>query len=81
MARTKKTFLLLEVSDREYHVQYNGSLGEPETKEQKKHNERLMRALMASDELLRFVYGIVMPVVRYKRREARKGAKRLEIKD
>ena len=41
-------------------------------KEERKHNERLMRALLASDELLTFCYNIVMPVVRNKRREARK---------
>ena len=72
MARIKKTILLMEVNDKEYSVKYNGSLKEPETKEQRKHNERLMRALLASDELLTFFYNIVMPVVRCKRREAKK---------
>ena len=62
MARIKKTSLTIEVTDSEYHV----------NKEERKHNERLMRALLASDELLTFCYNIVMPVVRNKRREARK---------
>ena len=57
MARIKKTSLTIEVTD---------------SKEERKHNERLMRALLASDELLTFCYNIVMPVVRNKRREARK---------
>ena len=72
MARIKKTILLMEVNDKEYSVKYNGSLKEPETKEQRKHNVRLMQALLASDELLTFFYNIVMPVVRCKRREAKK---------
>ena len=72
MARIKKTSLTIEVTNDEYHVKYTGSLIEPQTKEQRKHNERLMWALLASDELLTFCYNIVMPVVRYKRREARK---------
>ena len=76
MARLPKTTLLLEVNDKEFHVQYNGSLSAPETKEQQKHNERLMKALLADDRLLTFFYNIVTPVVRYKRREAiKKNAK------
>ena len=75
MAKIKKTTLLIEVTDSEYHVQYNGSITEPRTPEQWKHNERLMRALISSDELLTFLYNIVTPVVRCKRREAKKARK------
>ena len=78
MARLPKTILLIEVNDKEYHVKYNGTIGVPETKEQRKHNERLMNALIASDELLTFFYDIVNPVVRFKRREARKTAQKRE---
>ena len=74
MARLKKTIFLLEVNDQEYHVQYNGTLSAPETREQWKHNERLMRALLADDRLLNFLYNIVTPVVRCKRRETKKTA-------
>lgn len=74
MARLKKTTFLLEVNDQEYHVQYNGTLSAPETREQWKHNERLMRALLADDRLLNFLYNIVTPVVRCKRRETKKTA-------
>ena len=74
MARLKKTTFLLEVNDQEYHVQYNGTLSAPETCEQWKHNERLMRALLADDRLLNFLYNIVTPVVRCKRRETKKTA-------
>ena len=72
MPKIKKTFFQMEVTDSEYTIKYNGSLTEPKTPEQRKHNERLMRALIASDELLTFFYNIVTPVVRLKRREAKK---------
>ena len=72
MSKLKKTILHIEVDDKQFEVQYNGSLSEPQTREQHKHNERLMRALLADDKLLTFFYNIIMPVVRCKRREARK---------
>ena len=75
MPRIAKTIFHMEVDNKEYHVSYNGSLTIPETKVQLKHNERLMRALAADDQLLTFFYNIVMPVVRYKRRQARKQKK------
>ena len=75
MARLKKTILHFEVNDSEFNIKYNGSLTEPKTKEQRKHNERLMKALLADDVLLTFFYNIVNPVVRCKRREARRVAK------
>ena len=61
MPRIKKTSLTIEVTDSEYHVKYTGTLIAAQTKEERKHNERLMRALLASDELLTFCYNIVMP--------------------
>ena len=72
MSRLPKTFLKMEVTDSEFHIQYNGSFHEPQTKEQRKHNERLMLALAGNDDLFNFFYNIIMPVVRFKRREARK---------
>ena len=72
MARVAKTVFRMEVNEKEYHVTYNGTLTCPETPEQRKHNERLMRALIADEQLLSFFYNIVMPVVRLKRREAKK---------
>ena len=74
MSRLKKTIFQMEVTDSEFNVTYNGSLTMPKTPEERKHNERLMRALVASDELLNFLYNIVNPVVRFKRREAKKAA-------
>ena len=76
MPRIAKTVFKMEVNENEYNVLYNGTLSCPETREQRKHNERLMRALLASDELLTFLYNIVDPVVRYKRREAKRQARK-----
>lgn len=74
MAKIKKTTLLIEVTDSEFHVQYNGSLSAPETKEQFKHNERLMKALLSDERLFNFAYNIFMPVMKCKKREAKKSA-------
>ena len=54
MARIAKTIFRMEVNEKEYHVTYNGTLTFPETPKQRKHNERLMRALIANDDLLNF---------------------------
>lgn len=78
MPKYKKTIFQLEVTDSEFTVRYTGELTEPQTKEDRKHNLRLMRALIANDTLLTFLYNIVNPVVRYKRREAAKKAKLCE---
>lgn len=75
MPRFKKTIFQMEVTEKEYNVSYSGTLAKPETREQRKHNERLMQALIADDKLLTFLYNIVTPVVRYKRREAKKQRK------
>ena len=75
MSRLTKTILNIEVNDKEFHIQYNGSIMEPQTKEQRKHNERLMRMLVADEDVFNFFYNIIEPVVRFKKREARKAKK------
>ena len=75
MSRLKKTILNIEVNDKEFHIQYNGTIMEPQTKEQCKHNERLMRMLVADEDVFNFFYNIIEPVVRFKKREARKAKK------
>ena len=72
MARIPKTILKIEVNDKEYHVLYTGNFKCNADKTARKHDERLMRMLMDSDETLEFLYSIVTPVVRYKKREARR---------
>ena len=75
MAKLKKTILNIEVNDKEFHIEYNGTIMEPQTKEQRKHNERLMRMLVADEDVFNFFYNIIEPVVRFKKREARKAKK------
>ena len=72
---TKKTFLHVEVTNKEYHIQYSGSFKMSDDKKVYMHDERLMSMLMANDDILDFWYRIVMPVVRFKRREARRQLK------
>ena len=68
----KKTIFHLEVNSKEYEASYTGTFKFPETKIDRKHDERIMSVLMENDDLLNFLYRLVNPVVRYKRREARK---------
>ena len=75
MPRIPKTIFHLEVSDRIYDAKYTGSFKFSNDKTARKHDERLMDVLIADDVLLNFLYGIVMPVVRFKRREAKRKAK------
>lgn len=81
MPRIPKTILNIEVNDKTYHVLYSGSFKYSNDKTARKHDQRLMEMLMASDEMLEFFYSLVMPVVRYKRREARKAAKKQSNND
>ena len=74
MSRIPKTILRIEVNDNEYNVRYNGQIKYDPDKTARKHDERLMRMLMADDDLLNFFYSIVTPVIRFKRREARRNA-------
>ena len=77
---TKKTVLLIEVDDRNYHINYSGGLrpdwSDPVIhKRALKHDGRIMSALIACPEAFdRFAY-LVHSVERFKRREAKKAAK------
>ena len=73
----KKTIFHLEVNSKEYEASYTGTFKFPETKIDRKHDERIMSALMENDDLLYFLYRLVNPVIRYKRREARKAARKV----
>ena len=75
MSKSRKTTLILEVNANEWHVQYTGSIKPPTDKDKFKHDARIMMALNSSDELLDFFYRLIDPVIRYKRRKARKAAK------
>ena len=72
---TRKTILSLEVNNKEWHLQYSGSVEPTDDKAAFKHDARIMDALMSDDKLLDLFYRLVTPVVRYKRREARREAR------
>ena len=75
MPKIKKTTLFVEVDDKEFTVSYSGTLAEPQTREQLKHNERLIKILISDDKLMDFFYNIVNPAVRYRKNKARKERK------
>ena len=75
MAKIKKTTLFVEVDDKEFKVSYSGTFDKPQTREQRKHNERLIRILISDDELMEFFSNIVNPAVRYRKCKARKARK------
>lgn len=72
---SKKTILIIEATDRTYTVRYSGSFKYSPDKAVRKHNERLINMLIDNDDLFEFLYNIVEPVVRYRRREAKRKAK------
>ena len=78
MPRMKKTVLHLEVNEKEWTLKSNLSLDYPQITDKIafKHDERIMRALMSDDKLFRLFYRLVEPVLRCKRRDARRAAKK-----
>lgn len=71
----KNTVFFIYTNDKEYYTGYTGTY-EPRTPEEKfAHDKRLMYVLMANENLLNLLYRIIMPVVRCKKREAKKKAK------
>lgn len=75
MAKIKKTTLFVEVDDKEFRVAYSGAYDEPQTPEQRKHNERLIRILISNDKLMEFFYNIVNAALSYRMNKARKARK------
>ena len=81
MPRMKKTVLHLEVNEKEWTLKSNLSLDYPQITDKIafKHDERIMRALMSDDKLFRLFYRLVEPVLRCKRRDARRAAKKQSL--
>ena len=71
----RKTILIIEVDKNEWNIKYTGSLLPTEDKEVFKLDARLMNMLTSDDRVLEFWNRILQPVLRYKRREARRNAK------
>ena len=72
----RKTILHIEVTNKEYTLQYSGSPDEkPTTKDDFKHDERLMLMLISNEKIFDFFFRIVEPARRYYIREAKKKLK------
>lgn len=67
-----KTILLMEITNKEFHIQYTGSFKPSDDKEKFKHDARIMNALASDRDLFDFFYRLVKPVERHYRRQARK---------
>ena len=73
---TRKTILHIEVTSKEYSIQYSGSLIEaPTSKDALKHDERILRMLVADRKAFDFFYRLVEPARRFYIREAKKKLK------
>ena len=75
----QKTILNIEVTNKEFNVQYTGSIAEPPTSKDKlKHDERILGMLVSDRKVFDFFFRLVEPARRYYLREARKKRKSLE---
>jgi hypothetical protein len=76
---TSKTVFSIEVTNKNYQIHYSGHFGvkwdeltERERKEVHKHDERIIRALIACPEAFDRLADFVHCIERFKRREAKK---------
>ena len=79
---TQKTILSIEVTNSNYTVRYSGGfkpdwdhLSEAERKIIHRHDDRLIRALLACPDAFNRIAGFVHAIERFKQREAKKQAK------
>ena len=72
----RKTILNIEVTNKEYSLQYSGSLiDHPTSKEAFKHDERILRMLVSDRKVFDFFFRLVEPARRFYVREAKKKLK------
>ena len=72
----QKTILHIEVNNKDFEIQYNGSIAEmPTSKDDLKHDERLMRMLVSNKQAFDFFFRIVEPARRFYKREDKKKLK------
>lgn len=72
----KKTILQIEVTNKDFKIQYSGNIVEESTnKDDIKHDERLMRMLASDKKVFDFFYRIIEPARRFYVREAKKKQK------
>ena len=73
---TPKTILKIEVTNKDFKIQYSGNIVEESTnKDDIKHDERLMRMLASDKKVFNFFFRIVEPARRFYVREAKKKQK------
>ena len=72
MSKIKKTILHVEVDEHDFHIQYTGSIQRKDDQTAFKHDERLIRMLLANDDIFDLFWRVTSPVMRYKRRKERK---------
>ena len=74
---TPKTILQIEVTNKNFNIQYSGNIVEESTnKDDIKHDERLMRMLVSDKKVFDFFFRIVEPARRFYVREAKKKQKK-----
>ena len=62
----KKTILQIEVTNKDFKIQYSGNIVEESTnKDDIKHDERLMRMLASDKKVFDFFYRIIEPARRF----------------
>ena len=72
----RKTILHIEVTNSKFAIRYTGSLIEaPTSKEDFKHDERIMRMLVSNRKAFDFLFRLVEPARRFYIREAKKKRK------
>ena len=73
---TRKTILHIEVTNKEYSVQYSGSIAQsPTSKEILKHDERILQMLVSDRKVFDFFLRLVEPALRFYLREDKKKRK------
>ena len=73
---TRKTILHIEVTNKEYSIQYSGSIAQsPTSKEILKHDERILRMLVSDRKVFDFFFRLVEPARRFYLREEKKERK------
>ena len=73
---TRETILRIEVTNKEYSIQYSGSIAQsPTSKENLKHDERILQMLVADRKVFDFFFRLVEPARRFYVREAKKKRK------
>lgn len=73
---TRKTILHIEVINSNYSIQYSGSIAQsPTSKENFKHDERILRMLVSDRKVFDFFFRLVEPARRFYLREEKKKRK------